>query len=302
MTTRVKAAVIAPPADLQEAQELLQQIGVLDRAVTDMEADCEAKVTELKQGMEAAATAINDGIEMRFRALQAYVEVNREELIPKGRESVIWPAGTVGFRKTPLAVSLAKAKLKDIARSLMRRKLAHCLRFETKIDKDALKAVRGKVENIDGITFSSRTEFFAKTLEAGVEHVGKVKPAPVTKTRGKAKGATLRLDWRLALLAIAIGALLGALLGPTRPAAAQTPMQVDCNWRAEVIAHLAKKYGEQPVASGVTSSGGLVELLTSPGGATWTIIVSTPNGTACLVGAGEGWRLVLPREEEGPAA
>lgn len=294
MTTRVKAAVIAPPADLQEAQELLQQIGVLDRAVTDMEADCEAKVTELKQGMEETATIINGRIVARFRALQAYVEVHRGELIPKGRESVAWPAGTVGFRKTPLAVSLAKAKLKDIARSLMRRKLAHCLRFETKIDKDALKAVRGKVENIDGITFSSRTEFFAKTLEAGVEHVGKVKPAPVTKTSKRA----LRLDWRLAILALAIVALLGAR---AEPAAGQT--RPSCNWRDRVIEQLGKKYGEQPIAYGVSNAGDLVELLATKDRDTWTIIVTEPNGRSCMVGAGEGWRPVPSREEiEGPGA
>jgi len=297
MTTRVKAAAIAPPASLEAAQGLLEEIRALDREVLGLEHTCEDRVAAIKENAAAAAAALNDGIEMRFRALQAFVEVHRDELIAKDRESVVWPAGTVGFRKTPLAVSLAKAKLTDIARALMRRKLSHCLRVETKIDKDALKAVRERVADIDGITFSSRTEFFAKTLDAGVEHVGKVKPAKVTRARGKAKPATLRLDWRLALLALAL-ALVALLAARAEPAAAQ---RIYCNGYADVIAELSKRYGELPVAIAVTSRGNLLEVLTSRGGRTWTIIVSDPNGTACVFGHGEGWRPVLPREEEGPA-
>ena len=66
-----------------------------------------------------------------------------------------------------------------------------------------------------------------------------------------------------------------------------------------MLAHLAQKYGEAPVAIGVTSGGGLVEILTSGDGATWTIIVSGPNGTSCMVAAGEGWR-TLKRKPVGP--
>lgn len=69
-------------------------------------------------------------------------------------------------------------------------------------------------------------------------------------------------------------------------AAAQSP----CNQRDEVIGHLAKKYGEIPVAVGVTNKGGLIEVLTNGDSNTWTIIMSLPNGTSCLVAAGEAWR------------
>jgi anti-sigma factor RsiW len=83
-----------------------------------------------------------------------------------------------------------------------------------------------------------------------------------------------------------------ALLSTPEPAAqAQTlaPAQ-QCDQRAKVIGHLAQKYKEAPVAIGVTSSGGMVEVLTTNDGGTWTIILSSPNGTSCLVAAGEGWR------------
>ena len=77
-----------------------------------------------------------------------------------------------------------------------------------------------------------------------------------------------------------------ALIAST--AMAQT--QPQCNERDNVLALLAKKYKETPIAAGVTNTGGLVEVLTDTKSGTWTIIVTTPQGMSCLVAAGEGWR------------
>ncbi len=96
-----------------------------------------------------------------------------------------------------------------------------------------------------------------------------------------------RLTWIVAP-ALAAAAILSA---PETTARAQAPAQTQqCDQRTKVIGHLAQKYQEAPVAIGVTTSGGMVEVLTSGDGGTWTIILSNPNGTSCLVAAGEGWR------------
>lgn len=298
--TRVKADAIAPPDSLEAAQALLGEIGKLDREVAVMEADCEERVTALKQVVAAAGAAINEHIAARFRALQAYVEVNRGALIPKDRESADWPTGTVGFRKTPLAVRIAKAKFDAIVAALRQRRLGRCLRVKTEIDKEALKKVRTKVEDIEGVSFISRTEFFAKPTDAGIEHVAKVTPLKVTRSRGKAKRAKarkraramLRLDWCLVLLAVAVVALVVT----ARPASGQS-----CNLRGQVLDHLAMKYGEIPTATGVTEGGGLIELLVDPVDDTWTLILSMPNGQSCILAMGEGWRPVSD-SDEGPQA
>lgn len=70
----------------------------------------------------------------------------------------------------------------------------------------------------------------------------------------------------------------------------------DCDTRADVLALLAQKYKEAPIAFGVTNNGGLVEVLTDEHGTTWTIIVTSPEGVTCLVAAGEGWRDITPEE------
>ena len=77
-----------------------------------------------------------------------------------------------------------------------------------------------------------------------------------------------------------------ALIASTAMAQAQP----QCNERDNVLALLAKKYKETPIAAGVTNTGGLVEVLTDIRSGTWTIIVTTPQGVSCLVAAGEGWR------------
>ena len=73
---------------------------------------------------------------------------------------------------------------------------------------------------------------------------------------------------------------------PATEAAAQSP----CSPRNDAIGHLAKKYGEAPVAVGVTNKGGPVEVPTTGDGNTWSIIVSMPDGRSFPVAAGEAWR------------
>ena len=66
--------------------------------------------------------------------------------------------------------------------------------------------------------------------------------------------------------------------------------QPQCDKRDKVLSLLAEKYKESPVALGVTNNGGLVEVLSTNEGTTWSIIVTAPDGKSGLVAAGEGWR------------
>jgi hypothetical protein len=63
-----------------------------------------------------------------------------------------------------------------------------------------------------------------------------------------------------------------------------------CGPRTALLDQLAKQYKEAPAAVGLANGGALVEVLTSEDGATWTIVVSRPDGTSCLVAAGQEWQ------------
>ncbi|WP_417625372.1 hypothetical protein [Paremcibacter congregatus] len=74
-----------------------------------------------------------------------------------------------------------------------------------------------------------------------------------------------------------------------------------CGDRQKVIDSLSAKYSEEPVAIGVTSNGGVIEVLKSPQGESWTILFTYPSGPTCLVASGEAWQ-DLEDKLKGPAA
>ncbi len=65
-----------------------------------------------------------------------------------------------------------------------------------------------------------------------------------------------------------------------------------CTERKAAIRHLEGKFSEAPVAIGLTNTGAVLEVLTSDEGRSWTILVTMPDGNACLVAAGEAWKTV----------
>lgn len=83
------------------------------------------------------------------------------------------------------------------------------------------------------------------------------------------------------------------------PAVAQ--QQPPCVKRADFLKHLESNYKEAPVAMGLTTGGGLLEVVVSRTGS-WTIIVTTPNGISCGVASGESWESVLEVAFKDPQA
>jgi hypothetical protein len=72
---------------------------------------------------------------------------------------------------------------------------------------------------------------------------------------------------------------------------AQGPQQaqVVCAERQALLSSLSRQYKENPSALGVANNGALIELLTATDGVTWTLLVTRPDGTSCVLAAGEGW-------------
>ncbi len=62
-----------------------------------------------------------------------------------------------------------------------------------------------------------------------------------------------------------------------------------CSPRLDALAQLEGKYTEQPVALGLSENGRIIEVLSSQDGATWTIMMTLPNGISCYLASGEGW-------------
>ena len=89
---------------------------------------------------------------------------------------------------------------------------------------------------------------------------------------------------------LALGLMPSAALA--QPAA--TDQRPPCADYREVQRQLAAGYGEAPVAAGLRSNGELLQVFASPESGTWTIVSTTPQGTACVLAAGRHWELPRP--------
>ncbi|MEM7243601.1 MAG: hypothetical protein AAF429_15595 [Pseudomonadota bacterium] len=72
-------------------------------------------------------------------------------------------------------------------------------------------------------------------------------------------------------------------------AASAGAQQMRCADRTEVIEKLHKKYGETRQSIGLNRTSGVVETYASLETGTWTILLTLPNGQACMIAAGENF-------------
>ncbi len=96
-----------------------------------------------------------------------------------------------------------------------------------------------------------------------------------------------------ALTAVVAGVVLMVAVLPLAAHADQDEFD-----RGQLVRLLAERYGESSVSAGIANNGGVVELLTSADGATWTLVMTLPNGSSEVIAAGVSWVSVatLPGE------
>lgn len=83
--------------------------------------------------------------------------------------------------------------------------------------------------------------------------------------------------------AVALPVLLG-----TQPAEAGQRKTL-CMPREKAAAILGKRYKERPVGMGLASNGTVLELYHREDGASWTMIMTRPDGMSCVMATGKSW-------------
>lgn len=78
---------------------------------------------------------------------------------------------------------------------------------------------------------------------------------------------------------------LAVLIGIQSPASAQRL----CLSHDDIMELLDTRYSEARVAAGVASGGKLIEVFSTGDGGTWTIVITSPGGTSCIMATGEAW-------------
>lgn len=71
-----------------------------------------------------------------------------------------------------------------------------------------------------------------------------------------------------------------------------------CGPRNALVAALADHYAEKQESVGLSGGGLLTEVFVSASGS-WTILLSSPQGSSCIIAAGDSWQSVA---KPGPEA
>ncbi len=103
---------------------------------------------------------------------------------------------------------------------------------------------------------------------------------------GLARPAAVR-----ALAATAVS--LGLLLQTAGPVQAQ-PV---CMPRDDLREELQKQFSEAPTAGAIANNGALVQLFANRDRSSWTLVMTRPGGTSCVLVAGEDWNELPNREQ-----
>lgn len=98
---------------------------------------------------------------------------------------------------------------------------------------------------------------------------------------------------RVVALFAALALTLGASFTATQ-AAAQQPAVTEHASRDQVVQILGSRYGEAPVARGLTDTGSMMEVFATTDGGTWTMVLTNPQGVSRVASTGIAWQDVRP--------
>ncbi len=94
-------------------------------------------------------------------------------------------------------------------------------------------------------------------------------------------------------IALGLSTLTLGILAAAPDTAAQNAAH--CLPHAEMLKHLSAQFKEKPVAVGLGDNGALLEVFAAADGATWTALVTRPNGLSCVVMSGDNWQYSPPQ-------
>lgn len=166
-STRIKAPAVAAPRTREQAEALLEQIGIAQRKVARIEADMNDALTTIKTASEQAAAPHNAEIEGNCKALHAWAEAHRDELCAKGKTARL-ASGELSWRQRPPSVRITGTD--KVIDALKKLDLTRFLREKIAVDKDAILAEPQAVEHVKGVSITRGVEdFVAKPYESEIE-------------------------------------------------------------------------------------------------------------------------------------
>lgn len=173
MSKRIKTESVIIPADRNEAESIMQQIGKLQGQIKLAETALTDKINELTTAAAQEAAPTNEKINTLFKQLHAFAEANRSSLLVGKLRTVKMGAGDMGWRKNPPKCSIRGTDA--VIESLQRLGFKEAVRTKKEIAKDVILNDREKYQDVKGISVSQTEEFFVRPNETDLEKVEVIK-------------------------------------------------------------------------------------------------------------------------------
>jgi hypothetical protein len=90
---------------------------------------------------------------------------------------------------------------------------------------------------------------------------------------------------------LVVSIFIGMALSATPARAQLMRSQMMCGKRIDMVRQLGEKYGESRRSMGLAGRRRVIELFASEVTGSWTILLTSPQGTACLMAAGEAFQV-----------
>ena len=84
------------------------------------------------------------------------------------------------------------------------------------------------------------------------------------------------------------------------PAMAQGTHTMICGARDQIVAQLSSRYGEEVRSIGLAPRNRIVEVFASDETGSWTITITSADGTTCLMASGEFFETLTPAPRGAP--
>ncbi|KIX14969.1 host-nuclease inhibitor Gam family protein [Dethiosulfatarculus sandiegensis] len=123
---------------LDQANDVLAQIGKLMRGVKEVELRMGEEIAAIKTAAQQSAAPAQVRIKELETALATFGQLNKQELFAKPRSREL-QFGVIGFRKSTEITTLTKLKLSNVLEKLKEYNFFEAIKKTEKVDKEALR-------------------------------------------------------------------------------------------------------------------------------------------------------------------
>lgn len=155
--TRIKAATLETPQNLEEVQSWIKDLGDVQREHSRAVAAMNDQIAEITEAAKPAINALNDRLTALQTGIQTWCEAHRTELCPNGKTANLI-TGEVSWRQRPPSVAIRGQEA--VLEALRTLGLHRFIRNKEEINKEAMLNEPEIAATVSGVSIKSGLEDF----------------------------------------------------------------------------------------------------------------------------------------------